>query len=405
VQRLLALTVGSSFAAVILGLGLWLRNRPGPTHAIELHVVDQHGHAIELFGWEIIDYTPGARMETWVRDASHPSGIATAQVPEHQVRLRIRAPGLHETETEVIGPSSFPENLDITVPDLEVVSGFVQHAGRPVAGASVMLVEKEPDACSGIASGLVSGCKGLLMTTTDEMGSFRIGSDFPGMPYFVRASMEGFAPGMAGPASTGDPPVVVDLCDGGTIEGRLRLADGHSPSGVEVELYRTDPAEWNLDAYGHFTATTASDGAFRFEHIEAGPWLVRLRVTKPSPFGPQPPSDQVPFVVEVTDTHVSVLDMDMSVGMARLEAHATLAGKPWAKSWARILLIGEKALLLDQSLPDSEGRFTLRARAPGSYRLVLWGDHEHSGEPSEVSEVVALTRDGVPWNRDTPWPR
>jgi hypothetical protein len=404
VQRFLALVLGSSLAGAILWVGLWLRNRPGPTHDIELHVVDQRGHPIELFGWDIIDYTPGARMDTWVRDASHPGGIATAQVPEHEVRLRIRARGLHETETDAIGPSSFPERLNITVPDLGVVSGFVQFAGRPVAEASVMLVEKEPDACSGIPSGVVSGCKGLL-ARTDETGSFRIGSDFPGMPYFVRASKEGFAPGMAGPASTGDPPVVVELRDGGTIEGKLRLADGRSPSGVEVELYRTDSAEWNLDAYGHFTATAASDGAFRFEHIEAGPWLVRLRAMKPSPFGPQPPPDQVPFVVEVTDSRVSVLDMDLSIGMARLEAHATLAGKPWIKSWARILLPGEKALLLDQSLPDSEGRFTLRARAPGSYRLVLWGDHEHSGEPSEVSEVVALTRDGEPWNRDTPWPR
>jgi hypothetical protein len=405
VARLLALLLGCSLAGVILAVGLWIRFRPGPAHEIDLHVVDERGLPVEQFGWHVIDWTPGATMDTYVREAAHPGGIATARVPEHEVRLEIEAPGFHYTQAGPVGPNSFPTRLDVVVPDLGVVAGTVTFGGRPVGGATVMLLDSKIDVAADVPSGLLAGYHDHI-TTTDASGAFRIKSEYSLMDYYVRASRDGHSPGIAGPIHVGDPPVEISLRDGGSIEGRVRLAGGKEPDGIEIELYRTDAPEWEIDAYGHFVARSLDGGRFSYEHVDPGSWLVRLKDPKATRYGEQQcPLDQVPFIVEVAEHEQAKLEMDLSQPAARLEGHARLNGKPWSHAWACLYTMGEQALTLDWAPADRDGRWTLRARTPGTYRLVVDGNHQHAVEPREISDVVVLSRDGTPWDHEFTWSR
>jgi hypothetical protein len=421
VARFLALLLGCLLTGLILGVGCWVRSRPTPTHEIELRVVDARGQPVERFGWVVLqeaivhDVFPDRPSETrseWypvghVSDGvwsagtpqqNHPVGVAFASVPVHRLKIEVRAKGFQPAQLGPFEANALPVRLHVIVPDLGVVEGKVTSEGQTVAGASVMLVMRSADVTPGVPSGLFQGIPDLG-ASTDQSGFFRIGSEYPQAEYFIRTRKEGFSPKTAGPVHVGDPPMEVQLGQGGSIEVHLHLPDARDPDGVEVELYRTDPDQ--LDVYGHFIVRADSDGRFGFEHVEPGTWLVRLK----PPLGgggkrTQIHLDYLPFVVGVADRATVRLDMDLSQPPARLEGRMIVDGKPWNAVFVRLHAIGEEALVIDGAPADNQGRWTLRTRAPGRYRIVAWGTHEHALDQNRLTDVVELSRDGVRWERE-----
>jgi len=273
-----------------------------------------------------------------------------------------------------------------------------------VAGATVWLCLEPNDLIEGVSSGLVSSSEDLK-AITDESGSFRIGSEYEGRDLWVRASKAGAASGRAGPVRVGGPPIEVQLTDGGTIEGALHLPEHRDAAGAQVELYRIDPSEWEVDTYGHFTVTCDPQDRFQFEHVEEGPWLVRLLVPKPIEHDRLPlPPEHVPFVVEVTAGASSHLDMDLTQEPLRLEGRPKINGKPWTKAYFVLHLAGNLGLTLDETESDRDGSWTLRVRSPGMYHLVAWGNHQHdTSVPRRVYDVIEASPTGARWDKDIAW--
>jgi hypothetical protein len=195
------------------------------------------------------------------------------------------------------------------------------------------------------------------------------------------------------------------LREGGTIEGTLRLSGGRNPTGAEVELYRVDPYDWEVDPYGHFLVTCDAQGRFAFEHVEEGPWLVRLLRPKPEKNGrPSRSPEFVAFVVEVVEGTNSRLNMDLTQEPLRLEGRPRINGKPWTKAYFVLHLAGSLGLTLDAVDSDEDGAWTLRVRVPGKYRLVAWGNHQHDASvPRRVSDMIEVPSTGTLWNNDIAW--
>jgi hypothetical protein len=402
--RLLALLLGTVLAAILFVTVWRIWHPPVQMQDVELHVTDARGVPVDAFKWDYWDETPGAVLNPYVPNPPHPGGTAIARVPRHQLRIDVRCKGLATARIGPFDPQAIPSHLDVVLPDLEVVSGVVTYSGRPIAGVAVLLVWDHSDLLKGIPSGLFSGDEDLK-AITDETGSFRIGTEGGATDYWVKASKEGYATGTSGPAHLGDPPLDVLLHDGGTIEGVLQLPDGKDPNTTQVELYRRDPADYEIDVYGHFISRPNSTGVFRFEHIDEGPWLARLlrpKVTQANYKDRSP--GLVPFIVEVKEGETTHLEMDLTQPLAQLEGRPTIIGKPWRQAYAYLHLIGKIGLTLDEAASDDEGGWSLRVRAPGKYRLVIWGNHQHdTSVPYRVSDIVEITQTPSRWDPAISW--
>ena len=416
--RLLALLLGCSLAGVILWRALSFRcSRGWPPGIIELHVVDARENPVERFGWTLLhemnfqvvgresttsefdwfpwDETPDDVWNPGVPETSHPGGVAIARVPAEKFKIQIQAKGLRETEVGPFEPETHPNRLYVVLTDLGVIAGTVTFNGQPVPRAEVRLV--------------VGAWDGLLRnfedhrTTTDESGAFRIAADPPGGPYYVRASKGGYAAGMIESAHIGEAPIEVRLHDGGSIEGRLQLSGARDPRGAEIELYRLESGGWDVawDVYGHFVARADEAGCFRFEHVDAGPWLVRLKPPEHSDrWTEQRAADYVPFLVEVAEHEALQLDMDLARPLARLEGRMTTEGQAWSTVYVFLEPVGGPALELDVALADEDGRWTMHARVPGAYQLRVHGVDAYPRSREPFTVLVDLSREGVHWNHE-----
>lgn len=317
--------------------------------------------------------------------------------------LEVHSDAYHAAKFGPFDRDVFPTELEAVLTDLRLVRGLVTHDGLPVAGARIELLAKGLDAAEGIPSGLFYGYDGFR-ALTNSAGAFATGSDFPHMPYYARACADGLAVGIAGPVRVGDPPLVVELSNGGTIEGTLRLQSAGNGSGKHILLYRDDYEPESKSECGRSITTADAEGRFRFEHVAAGDWLVKLAPTSKRPEDrEQEPVEFVPFVVSVRDNETTHLDMNLAGPVAHLEGDLRLNGRPWSRAYVCLRVIGDRAFIIDTVPGSNDGKWSVRARTPGKYRLVVRGDHQHSGEPREVSEIVELSREGSRWKRAVTW--
>jgi len=403
--RWLAVLIGTSLGGLVFSAGWWLKHRPTPTQEMGLRVVDARGQPVDRFGWMIWDETPGAMLDTTTQVGMHAGGIATLQVPAHELTLEIESPGLRRARLGPFHPDAMPTRLEARLEDLGVVEGVVRRDGIPVAGASVGLFREGWKRWNDEKSGLFYGFK-EERSETDASGVFRIPSDSDRVELWVRAWKEGSACGTAGPVQVGAPPIQVAMHDGGTLEGHLTVGPERVAGSCEVELYRREPRDdREPSTFEYFHTAVGSAGSFAFEHVETGPWLVRLKPSATSRRAPAGLGDEhVPFLVAIEDQKTCHLEMDLLQPPLRLIGHVTMNGRPWNPSWPSLFSTGEKSLELDSAEADANGNWTLRTRAAGRYQLFIGGNHHHdTSVPARAWGEVELQRGETRFERSLEW--
>jgi hypothetical protein len=413
--RTLALLAGLSLA-VLLGCVVWQTWLRKPAlRNVEVHVTDARGAPIEHFALTLYNADAekpsvlGLFRKRWVAyssstsDGPRPGGIGYLLLQDEHVTIEVRASGHGLGRLGPVAKDLLPPVVDIELPDVPFVEGVVQHRGAPVAGANVELLLPTEDVVDRVPSGLFES-HWYLRAVSDASGRFRIGSDGEHTAYTVSACSEDFSTGQTGPVRLGDPPVVVELTEGGAIDGALKLPPGSSAKGFEIELY-LEAARYGTDESTCTGSTLKVDdhGRFRFEHVAAGDWLLRP-VSRGQAQNPAHPTiEPVPFVLRVEEGRRMALEIDAAQAVIRLEARLTLNGRPWQDAHAQLYVIGDRSLLIDTAYADKSGGWTLRARAPGTYRLVVHGDHEHEVEPRYVTAEIELDERGSMWERAFTW--
>jgi hypothetical protein len=108
---------------------------------------------------------------------------------------------------------------------------------------------------------------------TGPNGSFFLCPGVSGT-WFLRASRDGFAPAELGPlvvdCRKGQDGIELRLTEGGSIVGRVIMAPGRDPAGTIVAVSRGDGFPQSMLA--------DTSGAFLFERLTPGPWLVEKRL-------------------------------------------------------------------------------------------------------------------------------
>lgn len=417
-DRLFALALGCALSAIVLGAWLWIRvplgaasgaelpftDTVGRWRTIELHVTDVRGRPIERFrGWMRFVDNP-CMLDEIAHDETFPGGITNVVVPLEDFTIDMHATGFGRVKLGPFAHDAAPARLEIVLPDA-VFDGYVTFEGQPVEGARITLLYVPRELAPGVAFGLFDGFENLHVAT-DAMGAFRIGSEYSDNACYVRATKTGYVNATVGPVRTGGPPLELRLHAGGSIEGRLRLPGARDPSGVEIELYRTVDLDGDADAYGNVVVRADTGGRFRFERVDPGPWLVRLALPElTDSLREGIPPEHVPFLVDAIDGVSVRLDMDVSQPIAELAGRMTIGGEPQSSTVVFLHSTGDSALPLDKARADMTGSWTVRARAPGRYRIVAWGGCERGIQPVPYSEIVDLPSHGTLGERDyTPGP-
>lgn len=371
---------------------------------VELVVTGRGAEPVETFALELVSAGGETRLGGLAR-GEHAGGRALFVLPEQPFLLRVLAAGHRARELGPLEPGRVGAELPCALEPVVGLAGVVTRAGAPVAGVRVRLLEEVSADTELTARGYrlrlwpeardeaVSDAEGRFLLTPPAAGG-----------YFVRAEPLGGAPTVVGPVAVGDelggPPLELVLGAGGAIEGRVRLARGADPEGAIVGLTRGDGDER--------TQRVGSDGRFRFEALVPGPWRVEL--CSEELFGPirgfsstQNPRVE-PFelgancvVHEGTTTYVDVGDEAGDAltfeGRFRIDERPAIGWSAHLGPAGKLDLEGEGWTPL-----DSDGHFSLRARAPGAYRLTL---RRQGGEFQEqfVFEDVELTGGDAPWER------
>jgi len=371
---------------------------------VELVVTGRGGEPVETFALELLSAGGETRLGGLAR-GEHAGGRALFVLPEQPFLARVHAAGHRARELGPLEPGRVGAELACALEPVVGLAGVVTRAGTPVAGVRVRLLEQVSADTELTARGyrLVLWPEARDEAVSDAEGRFLLTPPAAG-GYFVRAEPPGGAPTEVGPVAVGDelggPPLELVLGAGGALEGRVRLTHGADPEGAIVGLTR--------GAGDERTQRVGSDGRFRFEALVPGPWRVEL--CSAELFGPiqgfsstQNPRVE-PFelsancvVREGETTYVDIGDEAGDAftfeGRLRIDERPALGWSAHLGTAGRLDLEGEGWTPL-----DSDGHFTLRARAPGAYRLTL---RRQGGEFQEqfVFEDVELTGSDAPWER------
>jgi hypothetical protein len=146
---------------------------------------------------------------------------------------------------------------------------------------------------------------GSANTTSDGTFSFWIQGK---RPVYLRCVAPGFGATILGPIRTDEAPALIEieLALGGAIEGRARAKDGTPVVGAIVGITCGD-------AYPR-TMRSGYDGAFRFEGLSAGKWLVIERdeeITDSSSIGTSPRPQPIEWSCEVHSGRTTQFDLNL----------------------------------------------------------------------------------------------
>jgi hypothetical protein len=310
-------------------------------------------------------------------------------------------------------PGSVPDVLKITLTASAAISGQVTCTGRPIAGASVELVQRTPNFLEGVVenhgNGLYYGSGPVVRT--DAQGRFRVANDFPHLTYYARAVCDGYAEALVGPLKVGASEVHVELGEGGTVSGVVRLPRGLPASEVELEFYREELGiRIGAESPGSVRRTrTKVDGSYAMPHLAVGAWLVRVRPsgTMISDLGwskERAADESAPHVVTVVDKATTQFDVALSVDeLCVLEGRISV-GDRIRQGYGELMLEGPLALRLGFCGIDPSGRFRLAVRPSGTHRLVLNAGPGHH-QYKTITDLVELVPGTNTWERDLPLDR
>ena len=216
--------------------------------------------------------------------------------------------------------------------------------------------------------------------------SFRIEGVGPGR-YFVRASVDGFAPARSEPfeVALGQSPdeVVLRFSDGCDFRGTLVDHRGAPVAGARITIHEgmvPPPAAWSdvLPADARVTATTGDDGAWRATGLSTGSHVVVVEVSG------QPPRSFGPLWFEEGNTTALPTLATASGAVVSLTLHD---GDGRVAANGRVRLSCSALGLEVVAVADEKGNACLRGLPPGDY----WLTPSEGGEPREATLTAGGT--------------
>jgi len=338
-------------------------------------------------------------------------------LPESDFFVTVWATGYRTAELGPFSESLVSNPLKIVLDPVVGISGRVLFGDNGVEGTQVSLHKQvDPEhPIEVVEFDCRSERDASVSVETDADGSFVLHPSFEG-PGFLRATKEGFAPAELGPLDfeslKGQEELEVRLSQGGAITGHVIMAPGRSPAGIVVGASRGDG----------FPVIVRSDesGAFRFERLTPGPWLIEKRREKdidrtPVSLDWSQSSNQWKnpgawsCVVEEGETTRFNLDLSHETvcilhGTVNAEG---LLSQGWRAEIRPVDFDFEKQSFLEDLNTNARGRisldgsFTLQVFETDTYTLSLFGpigDDLHLN----IQDKVELSGGEATWNWSTP---
>lgn len=388
----------------------WIELRLGSAAELSLLVLAPGGDPLPRYAFTVREpgAGPGAfgRYFTEVEYGTHRDGLARFIPPEGSFEIEIEARHFARSTVGPLDASTWGERQTVTLAPLPGLRGTVHRAGKGVAGAVVELfaaVEAHRHVeYSGFDVRVYP--RALDETVTEADGTFHLNVHDDGA-YYVRAEHGSLAPTERGPieidtetGATAD----LELVEGGTLEGFVRVAPGRSPEGVIVGCSRGD-------AHG-ITVRSGEGGFFRIENLLPGEWLVtRHRFEVDPTAGPTLISNAetpVEYATNCTirDGETTHFDIDLTNELpCTLEGRVQIAGiatEHWVvnvwPTWTNIFS-GE----LPTAVLAADGSFDLTVEQPGVYRLTFQSPLEQAAAMS-FSLDVELVDGANQWSEHLP---
>lgn len=280
-----------------------------PKHTLSVRLRDKQDLGVE-----------GATLSVYQRgfEADAPTTIRAPgdydiSVPDDEFHLSIEAPGFRSGQRGPFVGAALPGVLDIVMRRAPSVHGRVLADGAPLSGVKVRLASDDPG-----ASGTIDGFRFCSMaqewgvsTTSDAQGRFQLSCDVD-RGFWLRASVEGCAPGELGPIDPAqlapDREFDIALDHGGAIEGHVLLPDGKDAEGAIVAINHADGEP--------LTRRADSKGFYRFEGLCRGPWQVLARETERDParrsYASTQDNSPIEWSCEVTAGATTRYDLDLT---------------------------------------------------------------------------------------------
>ncbi|MEM7308995.1 MAG: sigma-70 family RNA polymerase sigma factor [Planctomycetota bacterium] len=377
--------------------------RLGEHELLSLRITSTAGDEIEGATVEVL--TPNTSLRLIDADQVRESGgTFTLPIPTEEFYLRAFADGFDARKLGPFDGLAAPRELAAELAPLPGVRGRVLVDGRPVAGARVVIRAAATHRTR--ENGFPVRVDGFSRAdgSTDEDGGFALTLRYA-CDLYVRAEAEGLAPAEIGPIpydpSAGLAGLELVLTPGGTLEGRVIPPAGGSAVGLIVGISRGD-------GYAR-TLRTDADGAYRFEHLMPGPWLVRLVEEEITSLRSPSESDgrsfdeaQIPSNCTVREGATTRFDVGAVAAEDEvvLNGRLLLGGEP-ATGWGALLFHAHTSEVASESavLTDATGALRLTAPGPGRYRLNL---HDPLGSGMFLTTDLELVAGDNPWSIELP---
>ncbi len=391
---------------------------------IEIAARDEHGDAVPVDSVYIVSRTRsegGSRTSSSAKLQREEDSVSVSIVcPAVRFGLVIDKVGYETVEIPSMEPGDVGERIEVVLRPLPVLRGVVRTGAAPVEGAVVQLHSVVPENQEFTYAGfpwLWLGVDGHG-TMTDAEGRFALPLDFEeikeGLDFVLHASGERLAPALSRTfrldGLNHPREIEIEMMPGGSIGGRLLLPDGTSPAGMYVGASNGDGT---LQAQ-----RVAADGAFRFDHLMPGNWLVERMESehghaRGSGGGTSfvVPREPIPWSCRVVEGKRTVFDLDFRTPTtALLTGRLMIDGRgpgPWRVSLMPRVL---RSRFFSERIPDStsldpDGNFEFTAAPPGEYALAIrdgdWGRttvvlnvHLVSGDQSVQVEFTSAPLSG-----------
>jgi RNA polymerase sigma factor (sigma-70 family) len=357
------------------------------------------------------DGAPAARYAVELRSADglvigrmqaedHADGVARFKLPAQAFVLAVTAPGCADSTAGPLDPSKVASRIEVRATTLPGLRGRVTFGGAPVAGARVTLGGVVPAGTRDIRDGFPCVTSPTLdgaAVVTAADGTFDFTLRTAGR-FVLRAEAPDLAVAEAGPfdlvPETGRQGIAIALTKGGAIEGRVLVADGRRTDGVIVGASRGDGEAR--------TVRTGEGGAFRFERLTPGQWMVRQtdRELRPGTSTVMMTMGEAHFdwscrVDEGATTHFDV-DLRTESGIA-VRGEVRVDGAP-AAGWKVTLLAGASLFTAEETAPVTvleSGAYRVLAPRAGDYLVCATSPQGlHVYSPVKVADAeVTLALD------------
>lgn len=340
-------------------------------------------------------------------DAPHKDGRVELVLPLESFKVTVQAAGYATAELGPFEPSTVPPLIEFVLAESPCIRGVVTAGGKPAREAKVTLHRENLKGNLEPADSFAARYRWneAALGTTDAKGEFTLNAPESGT-YWLRAKLGGWAPADIGPlafdSTIGLSELVLELSEGGTVEGQVLVAAGSSPLGVQVDASRGDARPLNT--------RTNAEGRFRFTGLTPGRWWVgsHAREIALDPNAFQAGADKVPPEIRwnctVKDGETTEFDVPGPLPVdhqVHLRGRLTRGGQPVAGWRVALLSPGFNMIEEPQWLMrlDAEGRFTASGAEPGEYKL-QFVDEEHYRFGEGISVLTDLAPGDNVWDLD-----